>query len=95
MSTARQSGAASETGPGGEVGPKMVKVTVEVRSGTARVRVGVRAECIREALSLVGGGYPEGEVAVVFPIEPDGFFERDPAARAGKVGTERAQREAA
>jgi hypothetical protein len=44
---------------------KMVRISAEVRSGTARFRVGVRAQSIREAL---------GVVEVVFPIEPEGFI---------------------
>lgn len=51
-----------------------VKVSVEVRSGTARFRVGVQARSLHEALSSVGGRYPRGEVRVVSPIEPKGFF---------------------
>jgi hypothetical protein len=39
---------------------KMVKVSVEVKSGTARFRVGVQAPSIRTALSVVGGRYPRG-----------------------------------
>ena len=59
---------------------KMVKVSVEVRSGTARFGVGVQARSTRKALSMVGGRYPQGEVRVVFPIEPEGSLE---AARIG------------
>jgi hypothetical protein len=47
----------------------MVKVSVEVRSGTGRFRVGVQAESIRRALSVVGARYPTSEVRVIFPIE--------------------------
>ena len=53
---------------------RMVKISVEVRSGTARFRVGVQAREIRQALSVVGARYPQGEVAVVFPVEPEGFL---------------------
>jgi hypothetical protein len=53
---------------------QMVRISVEVRSGTARFRVGVQAQSIRKALSVVGGRYPHGVVEVVFPIEPEGFF---------------------
>ena len=74
---------------------RMVKVSVEVRSGTARFRVGVQALSIRRALSLVGGRYPQGEVRVAFPIEPEGFFVGEPAASAGIVGPERIHQEAA
>jgi len=56
---------------------KMVSISVEVRSGTARFRVGVQAPSIREALSTVGGRYPRGVVEIAFPIEPEGFFVRE------------------
>ena len=51
-----------------------VRISVEVRSGTARLRVGVQAQSIRKALSMVAGRYPRGVVKVAFPIEPEGFF---------------------
>jgi len=66
---------------------KMVKLSVEVRSSSARFRVGVQARSIREALGLVGGRHPRCEVRVVFPIEP--------SSQAGVLGTEHAQAEAA
>jgi hypothetical protein len=56
---------------------QMVRLSVEVRSGTARFRVGVQAQSIRKALSVVGGWYPRGVVEVAFPIEPEGFFVRE------------------
>jgi hypothetical protein len=56
---------------------QMVRISVEVRSGTARFRVGVQAQSIRKALSVVGGRYPHGVVGVVFPIEPEGYFVRE------------------
>ena len=74
---------------------QMVKISVEVRSGTARFRVGVQAESIRRALSMVGGRYPRGEVRVAFPTEREGYFVREPSAPAGMVGSEPAHAEAA
>jgi hypothetical protein len=63
---------------------RIVKISVEVRSGTTRFRVGVQAESIRTALSVVGASYPTSEVRVIFPIEPEGFFVEGPtAARTG------------
>jgi hypothetical protein len=82
-------------GSGNGVRQKIVKVSVEVRSGRARFRVGVQAQSIRRALSLVGGRYPQGEVRVAFPIEPEGFFVGEPSALAGIVGTEQVYLEAA
>ena len=53
---------------------KMVRISVEVRSGTARFRVGVQARSIREALGVVGGRYPRGVVEVAFPTEQESSF---------------------
>ena len=72
-----------------------MKVSVEVRSGTARFGVGVRARSTRKALSLVGGRYPHGEVRVVFPLEPEGFLVREAPALARIHGSEQAHTEAA
>jgi hypothetical protein len=74
---------------------RMIKVSVEVRSGTARFGVSVQVESVRRALGMVGGRYPHGEVRLVFPIQPEGFFVREPAALAGMVGMEEIRREAA
>jgi hypothetical protein len=65
---------------------KMAKVSVEVRSGAARFRVGVQAETMQRALSVVGKRYPHGEVKVSFPLEAEGFFLEDHAVgRAGLI----------
>jgi hypothetical protein len=74
---------------------QMVKVSVEVRSGTARFRVGVQARSIREALSLVGAKYPNREVRVAFPIEPERFFVQQSPVLAGKAGAEHTHQQAA
>ena len=79
----------------GQQHKEMVRISVEVRSGTARFRVGVQARSIRKALSLVGGMYPRGVVGVAFPIEPEGSFVREPSAPAAVVGHEQIRREAA
>jgi hypothetical protein len=57
----------------------MIRVSVEVCSGTARFRAGVWAESIERALSLVKVRYPGGEARVIFPIEPEAFFVVDGA----------------
>ena len=67
---------------------KMVRISVEVRSGSARFRVGVQAENIRKALGMVSGRYPRGVVRVVFPIEPEGFFVNEPSVKARGIGHE-------
>jgi hypothetical protein len=61
----------------------MVKVSVRVCSGATNLEVTVRAESIRRAVNLVAGRYPNGDVQVKFPIDPEGFFVEDPTARAG------------
>jgi hypothetical protein len=74
---------------------KMVRISMEVRSGASRFRVGVQAQSIRKALSMVGGGYPHGEVKVLFPIDPEDFFVHEPSAPTVVVGHEHIYREAA
>ena len=74
---------------------KMVKVSVEVRSGYARFKVGVQAESIRRALSIVGGRYPQGEIRVVFPAEPAGFLVRQLSVPAEMASLEQASTQAA
>jgi hypothetical protein len=74
---------------------QMVRVSVEVRSGTARFRVGVQAQSIRRALGMVAGRYPHGVVEVAFPIEPEDFFVRGQSAPARVLGLEQTQKEAA
>jgi hypothetical protein len=74
---------------------RMVKVSLEVGSGTSRFRVGVQARSIRYALRMVEGRYPQAEVRVLFPIEPEGFFVGEPSAPTTVVGHERIYRDAA
>ena len=73
----------------------IMKVSVEVRSGSARFRVGVWAPSISEALSLVGGKHPQREVRVVFPAEREGLFVRQPVTPARIAGAELVHQEAA
>ena len=48
----------------------MVQVRLEVRTGTARFRVSVRARSTQRAVSLTGARYPGGEVRMIRPAEP-------------------------
>lgn len=59
----------------------MIKVSMVVRSGTARFRVTVQAESIQRAMSIVGSRHPGDEVRVCFPIDPEAFFVKDTGAR--------------
>jgi hypothetical protein len=63
----------------------MVGVSMEVGSGGARFRVGVRASSIERAVSLVKGSYSASDVRVVFPIDPEGFFVEDALAEEGPI----------
>ena len=58
----------------------MVKVSIEVRNGTARFMVGVKANNIQQALSIVQTRYPEKVATVKFPIDPEDFFVDERAA---------------
>ena len=59
----------------------MVKVSIEVRSGDTRFSVMVRAESIERAVSLIAKLHPDRDYRVKFPIDPEGFFVKDPAAQ--------------
>ena len=58
----------------------MVKVSIEVRNGTARFTVGLRARNIEQAQRIVQTRYPAMVAAVKFPIDPEGFFVEERAA---------------
>ena len=57
----------------------MIRVSMEVREGTALSRATVQAESIREAVSITKGRYPGRDVRVMFPIDPEYFFIEGPA----------------
>jgi hypothetical protein len=63
----------------------VVKVSVEVRNGAARFRVGVQASSIQSALTLVKGIHSTNDVKVVFPIDPEDFFVTDALAAKGLI----------
>ena len=58
----------------------MVKVSIEVRDGTARFMVGVKAKNIQQALRIVQTRYPGKVATVKFPIDPEDFFVEERAA---------------
>ena len=66
----------------------MVRVLIEVGSGTTRFGMTVRAQSISRALSIAKALYPDADARVVFPIEPEGFFVEDPDATPGPAGLE-------
>ena len=58
----------------------MVKLSIEVHSGTARFAVAIKAQSIQQALSLVAARHPSSVTRVKFPIDPESFFVEDSAA---------------
>ena len=52
----------------------MIRVVVEVSRGSERFTVKVQAESIEQAVRLAASHYPDGEIGVLFPIEPEAFF---------------------
>ena len=52
----------------------MVKVSIEVRNGSAHFNVMVWAQSIEQAANIVRVLYPDCGVRVKFPIDPEGFF---------------------
>ena len=50
---------------------KMVKVQLEVRTGSARFTVSARAGSVRRAGSLAGARLPKGEVRLIAPAESE------------------------
>lgn len=67
----------------------MIRISVEVGRGAARYRVAVQAESIQRALELVERMEPGSEFKVAFPIDPETFFVKDPAAKIGPVEREK------
>ncbi len=52
----------------------MVRISVEVKSGTVAFRVAVQAQSIERALHIVQSQHPTKECTVRFPINPEAFF---------------------
>jgi hypothetical protein len=73
----------------------MISVVIEVWNEATRFSVLARAERIQGAASLAATAYPNADVRVKFPIDPEAFFLKDPAARAEMVGFERQEEMAA
>ena len=63
----------------------MVRISVEVGSGTARFRVMVQAESIERALEIAKRHNPGKECWVTFPLDPEAFFIEDPVAKVGET----------
>jgi hypothetical protein len=74
--------------PNGSIRKKkrMIKISIEVKSGAARFKVASQAESIEGALEIAKRYNSGKECKVVFPIDPEGFFVGDDLDRGGVVG---------
>lgn len=64
----------------------MIQVQLEVRAGTTHFRASSRAASIQRAASIARTRYPGGEVRLVLPMEPVGFFARDGPSEVDSIG---------
>ena len=58
----------------------MIRISVQVSSGTTRFRVAIQAESIERALEIVARQNPGKEYEVTFPIDPETFFVENSVA---------------
>jgi hypothetical protein len=65
---------------------RMIKIAIEVKSGTTTFKVAVQAESIQGALEIVKRYHAGKECEVVFPIDPEGYFVEDAPGRCGMAG---------
>jgi hypothetical protein len=52
----------------------MVRISVDVKSGTASFRVMVQAESVERALEIARRHNPDKECQLTFPLDPETFF---------------------
>jgi hypothetical protein len=58
----------------------MAKISIEVRSGTARFAVAVQAHTLQQAMNIVATRFPGSVVRAKSPIESEGFLVENSAA---------------
>ena len=63
----------------------MIKISVQVSSGTARFGVTIQAESIERALEIAARQNPGKACEVKFPLDPETFFVDDPVAPVGQL----------
>jgi hypothetical protein len=64
----------------------VIRISLQVESGTASFRVAVQAESIERALEIVKRYNPGKDCRVVFPIDPETFFVGAGVARGVVIG---------
>ena len=64
----------------------MIKISIEVKSGTTSFKVALQAQSIEGALEIVKRYNAGKECEVMFPIDPEGFFVEDDPGGGGMVG---------
>ena len=66
----------------------MVRISVDVKSGSANFREAVQAHSIERALHIIQSQNPTKQCTVRFPIDPEAFFakEEQRVARVGALG---------
>ena len=63
----------------------MIRISVQVSSGTTRFRVAIQAESIEQALEIAARQNPGKECEVTFPIDPETFFVEGSVAAFGRL----------
>jgi hypothetical protein len=63
----------------------MIRISVQVSSGTTRFREKIQAESIEQALEIAARRNPGKECEVTFPIDPETFFVEDSVATFGRL----------
>lgn len=58
----------------------MIRVSIDVDGYGAGCRLAVEAESIGRALEIAGERHPDCALKVVFPLDPETFFVREPAS---------------
>lgn len=56
----------------------MIRITAEISNGLGRFSVMVCSESIDQAVEVIRRRYPFGDARVVFPLDPETFFVKDP-----------------
>jgi hypothetical protein len=63
----------------------MIKISVQVSSGTARFGVTIQAESIERALEIAARQNPGKACEVKFPLDPETFFVDDSVVQIGQL----------